>query len=73
MRGRSHFETRVFLNENMTPSFDASLGSKFSRMSLAVLEDSVGEIHIMGGVEPGEIVRAIEEEGAVGTTLCPDP
>ena len=41
--------------------------------SLAVLEDSVGEIHIMGGVRPGEIVQAIEEEGAVGTTLCPDP
>ena len=41
--------------------------------SLAVLEDSVGEIHIMGGVQPGEIVQAIEEDGAVGTTLLPDP
>jgi acetylglutamate kinase len=41
--------------------------------SLSVLHDSRGEIHIVGGVQPGELVAAIEEEGAIGTVLRADP
>jgi acetylglutamate kinase len=41
--------------------------------SLHVLEGSVGAIHIVGALEPGELFMAIEEEGSVGTMLRPDP
>ena len=35
MQPGSHFETRIFLKEAMTPSFSESLGQVFSKMSMA--------------------------------------
>jgi acetylglutamate kinase len=40
--------------------------------SLSVLDDSVGAIHIVGSLRPGEMLMAIEDEGAVGTVLRAD-
>lgn len=40
--------------------------------SLVVLGDGVGAIHIMGGVQPGELLAAVEEPGSVGTVLRSD-
>ncbi len=40
--------------------------------SLSVLDDSVGAIHIVGALQPGELIMAIEEDGAVGTVLRAD-
>ncbi len=39
--------------------------------SLIVLDDGVGAIHIVGSLTSGELRAAIEDDGAVGTTLRP--
>ncbi|MDP6945319.1 MAG: acetylglutamate kinase [Myxococcota bacterium] len=40
--------------------------------SLSVLDQSVGAIHICGALRAGELILAIEDEGAVGTVLRAD-
>ena len=37
--------------------------------AIAVLHNGVGAIHILGRLAPGDLLRAAEEPGSVGTTL----
>ncbi|HLL23052.1 MAG TPA: acetylglutamate kinase [Kofleriaceae bacterium] len=37
--------------------------------AMAVVDQGVGAIHIMGKLAPGDLVRAVREPGSVGTTL----
>jgi acetylglutamate kinase len=39
--------------------------------AMAVVDQGVGAIHILGKLGPGDLVRAIREPGSVGTTLVP--
>jgi acetylglutamate kinase len=39
--------------------------------AMAVIEQGVGAIHIVGSLGPGDLVRAVREPGSVGTTLVP--
>jgi acetylglutamate kinase len=39
--------------------------------AMAVVDQGVGAIHILGKLAPGDIVRAVREPGSVGTTLVP--
>jgi acetylglutamate kinase len=39
--------------------------------AIAVLGSGVGAIHILGRLAPGDLLRAADEPGAVGTTLVP--
>jgi acetylglutamate kinase len=39
--------------------------------AMAVIDQGVGAIHILGKLGPGDLVRAVREPGAVGTTLIP--
>jgi acetylglutamate kinase len=39
--------------------------------AMAVVDQGVGAIHILGKLAPGDLVRAAREPGAVGTTLVP--
>ena len=39
--------------------------------AMAVVDQGVGAIHIMGKLGPGDLVRAVREPGSVGTTLRP--
>ncbi len=40
--------------------------------ALAVLDGGVGAIHILGKLAAGDLVRAVDEPGAVGTSLIAD-
>lgn len=37
--------------------------------AMAVIDQGVGAIHILGKLSPGDLVRAVREPGSVGTTL----
>ncbi len=37
--------------------------------AMAVVDQGVGAIHILGKLAPGDLVRAVREPGSVGTTL----
>jgi acetylglutamate kinase len=37
--------------------------------AMAVVDQGVGAIHILGKLSPGDLVRAVREPGSVGTTL----
>ena len=37
--------------------------------AMAVINQGVGAIHILGKLAPGDLVRAVREPGSVGTTL----
>ena len=37
--------------------------------AMAVVDQGVGAIHILGKLGPGDLVRAVREPGSVGTTL----
>jgi acetylglutamate kinase len=39
--------------------------------AMAVVDQGVGAIHILGKLGPGDLVRAVREPGSVGTTLLP--
>lgn len=39
--------------------------------AMAVVDQGVGAIHILGKLGPGDLVRAVREPGSVGTTLRP--
>ena len=39
--------------------------------AMAVIDQGVGAIHILGKLGPGDLVRAVREPGSVGTTLRP--
>ena len=39
--------------------------------AMAVVDQGVGAIHILGKLAPGDLVRAVREHGSVGTTLRP--
>lgn len=39
--------------------------------AMAVIDQGVGAIHILGKLGPGDLVRAVREPGSVGTTLVP--
>jgi acetylglutamate kinase len=39
--------------------------------AMAVIDQGVGAIHILGQLGPGDLVRAVREPGSVGTTLVP--
>ena len=39
--------------------------------AMAVVDQGVGAIHILGKLAPGDLVRAVREPGSVGTTLRP--
>lgn len=39
--------------------------------AMAVIDQGVGAIHILGKLAPGDLVRAVREPGSVGTTLLP--
>ena len=39
--------------------------------AMAVIDQGVGAIHILGKLAPGDLVRAVREPGSVGTTLRP--
>jgi len=39
--------------------------------AMAVVDQGVGAIHILGKLAPGDLVRAMREHGSVGTTLRP--
>jgi acetylglutamate kinase len=39
--------------------------------AMAVVDQGVGAIHILGKLAPGDLVRAVREPGSVGTTLVP--
>lgn len=39
--------------------------------AIAVIDQGVGAIHIVGKLAPGDLVRAVREPGSVGTTLRP--
>jgi acetylglutamate kinase len=39
--------------------------------AMAMLDQGVGAIHILGRLGPGDLVRAVREPGSVGTTLLP--
>lgn len=40
--------------------------------AMAVIDQGVGAIHILGKLGPGDLLRAIKEPGTVGTTLVQD-
>lgn len=37
--------------------------------AMAVIDQGVGSIHILGKLSPGDLVRAVREPGSIGTTL----
>ena len=37
--------------------------------AMAVVDQGVGAIHILGKLAPGDLVRAVREPGSVGTVL----
>ncbi len=39
--------------------------------AMAVVDQGVGAIHILGKLAPGDLVRAVREPGSVGTTIVP--
>jgi len=39
--------------------------------AMAVIDQGVGAIHILGKLAAGDLVRAVREPGSVGTTLVP--
>jgi len=39
--------------------------------AIAVIDQGVGAIHILGRLGAGDLVRAVREPGSVGTTLVP--
>jgi acetylglutamate kinase len=39
--------------------------------AMAVVDQGVGAIHILGKLGPGDLVRAVRESGSVGTTIVP--
>ena len=39
--------------------------------AMAVVDQGVGAIHILGKLSPGDLVRAVRSPGSVGTTLLP--
>ncbi|MBV8757136.1 MAG: acetylglutamate kinase, partial [Deltaproteobacteria bacterium] len=39
--------------------------------AMAVVDQGVGAIHILGKLGAGDLVRAVRERGSVGTTLVP--
>lgn len=40
--------------------------------AIAVIDQGVGAIHIVGKLAPGDLVRAVREPGSIGTTLVMD-
>ena len=40
--------------------------------AMAVVDQGVGAIHILGKLAAGDLVRAVREPGSVGTTLVAD-
>src|SRR5690606_13385593 len=39
--------------------------------SIAGIAAGIGALHIMGGPQPGDLVREVDDPGAVGTALIP--
>jgi acetylglutamate kinase len=66
--------TRITCAEARTAIADGVVtGGMIAKLeeAMAVIDQGVGSIHILGKLAPGDLVRAVREPGSVGTTLVP--